>query len=289
MARDHSRLRPGALLARDPIDFARTEVTKMRASGQSANPARNGNFSSDKAASFEGKEVAYHQGGSPAGWDYWQTDKSKGTFTWDRQTGVPGGPPGAGRIAGVAEGCLIQVYRVQPGERYAVSAVQRTAGKGHGAINVRWQTADGTWIHQTEDVFVYPQSVAGSSSAAWSSLFGTVEVPEGVGRLVVLLGVGTEHGVRRDLVRQRGTLQVTLDISDGGYCMAASVITSEKLAVNGGTKTVTNKLAGWPKFDENAIRAVEAVLRSGKVNYWTGPNGMEFEKSSPGGKGTNTQ
>ena len=27
-----------------------------------------------------------------------------------------------------------------------------------------------------------------------------------------------------------------------------------------------------------AIRAVENVLRSGKVNYWTGPNGMEFEK-----------
>jgi dTDP-4-amino-4,6-dideoxygalactose transaminase len=60
--------------------------------------------------------------------------------------------------------------------------------------------------------------------------------------------------------------------------MATDVIASGKLAIDGGPKAVTNKLTGWPQFDENAIRAVEAVLRSGKVNYWTGPNGMEFEK-----------
>ena len=52
----------------------------------------------------------------------------------------------------------------------------------------------------------------------------------------------------------------------------------EKLAIHGGPKAVTNKLVGWPHFDENAIRAVEQVLRSGKVNYWTGKKGMEFEK-----------
>jgi dTDP-4-amino-4,6-dideoxygalactose transaminase len=50
------------------------------------------------------------------------------------------------------------------------------------------------------------------------------------------------------------------------------------LAIDGGPKAVTNKLVGWPKFDEAAIQAVEAVLRSGKVNYWTGPKGMEFER-----------
>src|SRR5512137_2245076 len=53
---------------------------------------------------------------------------------------------------------------------------------------------------------------------------------------------------------------------------------SNQLAINGGPKAVTNKLQGWPHFDENAIKAVEAVLRSGKVNYWTGKHGMEFEK-----------
>ena len=52
----------------------------------------------------------------------------------------------------------------------------------------------------------------------------------------------------------------------------------ERLAIDGGPKAVTNKLVGWPNFDEKAIQAVEEVLRSGKVNYWTGKKGMEFEK-----------
>jgi len=53
---------------------------------------------------------------------------------------------------------------------------------------------------------------------------------------------------------------------------------AEQLAIDGGPKTVRNDLAGWPQFDEKAIKAVEEVLRSGKVNYWTGPKGMEFER-----------
>lgn len=52
----------------------------------------------------------------------------------------------------------------------------------------------------------------------------------------------------------------------------------EKLALNGGPKAVTNALKSWPSFDEKAIKSVEEVLRSGKVNYWTGKKGMEFEK-----------
>ena len=52
----------------------------------------------------------------------------------------------------------------------------------------------------------------------------------------------------------------------------------DRLAINGGPSAITRKLTGWPRFDENAIRAVEEVLRSGKVNYWTGRKGMEFEK-----------
>jgi dTDP-4-amino-4,6-dideoxygalactose transaminase len=55
-------------------------------------------------------------------------------------------------------------------------------------------------------------------------------------------------------------------------------VVANKLAIDGGSKTVTNKLVGWPKLEEKAISAVADVLRSGKVNYWTGPKGMEFEK-----------
>lgn len=52
----------------------------------------------------------------------------------------------------------------------------------------------------------------------------------------------------------------------------------EKLAIEGGPRAVTNHLAGWPQFDEKAISTVTEVLRSGKVNYWTGKKGIEFEK-----------
>jgi dTDP-4-amino-4,6-dideoxygalactose transaminase len=54
--------------------------------------------------------------------------------------------------------------------------------------------------------------------------------------------------------------------------------TRQKLAIDGGPRAVQNALTIWPQFDEKAIRAVESVLRSGKVNYWTGRKGMEFEK-----------
>lgn len=34
---------------------------------------------------------------------------------------------------------------------------------------------------------------------------------------------------------------------------------------------------GWPHFEEDDIQAVAEVLRSGRVNYWTGPHGKAFE------------
>ena len=29
----------------------------------------------------------------------------------------------------------------------------------------------------------------------------------------------------------------------------------------------------WPQFNPKTAKRVEAILRSGKVNYWTGPEG----------------
>jgi dTDP-4-amino-4,6-dideoxygalactose transaminase len=57
-----------------------------------------------------------------------------------------------------------------------------------------------------------------------------------------------------------------------------AAVATEQLAINGGPKAVTNPLKMWPQFSEPAIKAVEEVLRSGKVNYWTGRKGMEFER-----------
>lgn len=52
----------------------------------------------------------------------------------------------------------------------------------------------------------------------------------------------------------------------------------EKLAIDGGPKAVREVLPGWPSFSDEAIESVVEVLRSGRVNYWTGRRGMEFER-----------
>jgi len=68
------------------------------------------------------------------------------------------------------------------------------------------------------------------------------------------------------------------DRSDSRSARKTGSDRSKALAVDGGPKAVRGPLPPWPQFDENAIQSVEAVLRSGKVNYWTGKRGMEFEK-----------
>ena len=45
-------------------------------------------------------------------------------------------------------------------------------------------------------------------------------------------------------------------------------------------------MSGWPIFDEEQISAVSEVLRSGKVNYWTGQIGRTFEKEFAAASGT---
>jgi dTDP-4-amino-4,6-dideoxygalactose transaminase len=51
-----------------------------------------------------------------------------------------------------------------------------------------------------------------------------------------------------------------------------------RLAIDGGTAVRTRPFAPWPCFPEDEIDAVCKVLRSGKVNYWTGNEGRLFEK-----------
>jgi dTDP-4-amino-4,6-dideoxygalactose transaminase len=51
----------------------------------------------------------------------------------------------------------------------------------------------------------------------------------------------------------------------------------ERLALDGGTPVRRQPFAPWPVFAVDEIEAVAEVLRSGKVNYWTGAQGDEFE------------
>ncbi len=53
---------------------------------------------------------------------------------------------------------------------------------------------------------------------------------------------------------------------------------SDKLAIDGGSPVCTEQFPPWPYFTEEMIQAAMEPLRTGKVNYWTGSVGMEFEK-----------
>jgi len=50
------------------------------------------------------------------------------------------------------------------------------------------------------------------------------------------------------------------------------------LAVDGGSPVRTSRFAPWPHFDADEIAAATAPLQSGRVNYWTGIEGREFER-----------
>lgn len=51
------------------------------------------------------------------------------------------------------------------------------------------------------------------------------------------------------------------------------------LALDGGPPVRRSPWPAWPHFDEDEIRAAADVLRSGKVNYWTGERGRAFERT----------
>ena len=51
----------------------------------------------------------------------------------------------------------------------------------------------------------------------------------------------------------------------------------DTLAIDGGSPLRTTPLPGWPAPSDAQIAAVEAVLRSGHINYWTGVEGRELE------------
>ena len=43
-------------------------------------------------------------------------------------------------------------------------------------------------------------------------------------------------------------------------------------------RTVVPQFPGWPRYDEDEVAAATAVLRTGRVNYWTGTEAQSFER-----------
>ena len=81
-----------------------------------------------------------------------------------------------------------------PGERYAVRGMQ---GAWQGQRLAAGPLADGGWPldGQTQDQLFYCEV----SPDDWRELFGVVEAPEGIGRLLILLGVGGQ-GTTEDVI-----------------------------------------------------------------------------------------
>jgi dTDP-4-amino-4,6-dideoxygalactose transaminase len=50
------------------------------------------------------------------------------------------------------------------------------------------------------------------------------------------------------------------------------------LAIESGSPVAKQPLPSWPHFDDEMIEAATRVLRSGKVNYWTGEEARHFER-----------
>ena len=55
-------------------------------------------------------------------------------------------------------------------------------------------------------------------------------------------------------------------------------MSGEKPAIEGGEPIIKEPLPSWPWFTDEIIEAAMEPLRTGKVNYWTGSIGMEFER-----------
>jgi dTDP-4-amino-4,6-dideoxygalactose transaminase len=57
-----------------------------------------------------------------------------------------------------------------------------------------------------------------------------------------------------------------------------TVIASAPAPDTAAARAPSGRWLDWPHFDDEQIAAAAAVLRSGKVNYWTGGEGRAFEQ-----------
>ena len=60
--------------------------------------------------------------------------------------------------------------------------------------------------------------------------------------------------------------------------MSTTDIVGPRPAIEGGLPVREVPFAAWPSFGPVEIAKTASVLRSGKVNYWTGQEGRLFEK-----------
>ena len=161
--------------ARNPADAAKAEVEAMRRGGTLKNLLVNAGFDESK-------------GTLPAAWPTWQREGPQGVFSWDNAVGR--NKAGSAKALNVTDGCFLQKIVVQPGECYAVEGACLRKGNPACTLLVRWQTENDKWIQWQSDQLVAFRP----GEQDWESASGVVIVPEGVGKLVLLLSVHNQSG-----------------------------------------------------------------------------------------------
>lgn len=119
--------------------------------------------------------------GNLQGFSVWQDEKlPKGVFIHDKNIGN-----GSALAKKVLRGCLIQKHNVAAGEFFYLRIKTLSKGNSAPSLMARWQTADGKWCCENKDKIFTLKKTGGE----WQMAQGLVQVPEGVGYLVILLNV----------------------------------------------------------------------------------------------------
>lgn len=160
---------------KDPTAAALKRLEKLQAENLAVNLLVNGDFSLPPTDSVTGGK----EGTIPRGWGFWQHE--------NHQTGHCSVRDGAAFLENVTNGCLLQTVNVQPGEDYLVTVTVRCGRRATPTLRLRWQTADGAWTQVEKDVLVGPES-----DSETVKLATMVRVPEGVGKIAVLLGAADQ-------------------------------------------------------------------------------------------------
>lgn len=167
--------------------FVAPQVLDIR--GELRNIAANPSFEEQRPSDGEADAKLNWQALNAPGWSQWLRPGTRG------QVGVATDTARTGSnslvLTGVEAACGIYTQAAEPGERYRVrcwvkTSVRPEAGQERtgGTLTMKWQTADGKWLSAIPERRV----ALPAGTASWTPLLGLVTIPDGVGRLVVLLG-----------------------------------------------------------------------------------------------------
>ncbi len=164
---------------------------QLKSTGKANNLIQNGEFlaNTEKPTTATGGAADWVTlPGLPA-WNSWNWDGDKASYTWDPTISHnTAAGNGSARVQVVGKGgCLIQSLSVNPGETYFLRAWTRAQTENTGLIRVRWKTPDEIrWTQEGRDVMLVPSS---AKSGEWGQISGTITVPPGAGKLILLLAV----------------------------------------------------------------------------------------------------